>query len=195
MPYPLICRCLARTLLAAISLLLAPVCRADVLHGLQLLDQGAALVNSATVARRVVLLNFVFTHCASTCPMQVRELAALHDAMEPDVRARVHFLSVSVDPLNDTPASLAAYARRMGAQRPGWTFATGAPGQVQSLVQRMQAMDSRRPSPRPQDHRTSLYLFDASGELVQRFAGVPIDRPRLIAEITRLARKPSPAAQ
>ena len=91
--------------------------------------------------------------------------------------------------------TLAAYARRMGAQRPGWTFATGAPEQVQSLVERMQVMDSRRKSPRPEEHRTSLYLFDASGELVQRFAGAPLDRPRLAAEITRLARKSLPAPQ
>ena len=195
MPRPLPRRFVARLLLAAIPFLLASACRADVLTGLQLLDQRGAVLNAATLARRPVLLNFIFTHCASSCPMQVRELAALHDGLDPDVRAQVHFLSVSVDPLNDTPASLAAYARRMGAQRPGWTFATGAPEQVQSLVERMQVMDSRRKSPRPEEHRTSLYLFDASGELVQRFAGAPLDRPRLAAEITRLARKSLPAPQ
>jgi protein SCO1/2 len=54
----------------------------------------------------------------------------------------------------------------------------------------MQAFEARRTPPRPEDHRTSLYLFDASGALVQRFAGVPVDQPRLAAELNRLARQP-----
>lgn len=37
-------------------------------------------------------------------------------------------------------------------------------------------------APGPQDHLTSLYLFDAKGARAQRFAGVPVDRPRLADE-------------
>ena len=137
-------------------------------------------------AQRVVLLHFVYTTCSTTCPTQVRELAALHDGLSQEARANIRFLSVSVDPLSDTPATLSAFARRMGADRPGWIFATGRPEQVQALVERMQAMAPGRQRPAPQDHRSSLYLFDASGELVQRFSGVPVDRPRLAAEMNRL---------
>jgi protein SCO1/2 len=134
-------------------------------------------------------MNFVFAGCSSTCPLQVRELAELRLALPPDVARSVHFLSVSVDPMSDTPASLAAFARRMGADQPGWRFVTGAPVQVNLLVDRMHAMDPRKKDPQPADHSTALYLFDESGNLMQRYRGVPVDQGRLAAELTQLVRR------
>jgi len=179
--------------IAALFVTLGAHAQVAALQGLKLIDQQRQPLTAATVQRQVVLMHFVFTTCSSTCPLQVRELAEVHAALPDDVRRQVRFLSVSVDPLQDTPASLAAFARRMGADRPGWHFATGAPTQVEQLLDRMQVMDSRKANPKPDDHRTSLYLFNATGTLVQRYGGVPVDRPRLLAEITQVARLPAAA--
>lgn len=162
------------------------------LRDLQLQDQAARPIEPASLEGRVLLLNFVFTSCPSICPLQTNELVQLRRSLPAQVRSRAEFLSVTVDPLNDTPAALAAFARRMGADQPGWRFATGAPAQVETLLARMQAMDRREAQPAPADHRTSLWLFDRSGALVQRFAGAPLDRPRLTDEIGRLALKAGP---
>jgi protein SCO1/2 len=159
---------------------------------LRLQDQFARPLATASLEGRVLLLNFVFTGCSTTCPLQTHELATLRRSLPAPVRSRAEFLSVSVDPLNDTPAALAAFARRMGADQPGWRFATGAPAQVETLLGRMQVMDRRQARPAAADHRTSLWLFDRSGALVQRFAGAPLDRARLADEIGRLALKSGP---
>ncbi len=162
------------------------------LRDLRLLDQSAHPLEPASLEGRVLLLNFVFTGCSSTCPLQTHELALLRRSLPEPVRARAEFLSVSVDPVNDTPAALAAFARRAGADQPGWRFATGAPAQVETLLERMQVLDRRRARPAPADHRSSLWLFDREGALVQRFAGEPLDRARLADEIGRLALKSGP---
>ncbi len=182
-------RRLAAACLAALLPALPFALRAEpaALRGVALQDQRGKPVTPASLNGRVLLLNFVYTGCSATCPTQVRELAALHDALPPAARAASEWLSVSVDPQNDTPAALAEFARRMGAERSGWRFATGAPAQVDALLDRMRVMDPARSPARPEDHRTSLYLFDARGELVMRFAGVPVDRARLQREITQLA--------
>jgi protein SCO1/2 len=177
------------------SLLLAAGASASpptALRDLRLQDHSARPIEPASLEGRVLLLNFVFTGCSSTCPLQTHELALLRRSLPAQVRARAEFLSVSVDPLNDTPDALAAFARRMGADQPGWRFATGAPAQVETLLARMQVMDPRRQPPAPADHRSSLWLFDHSGALVQRFAGAPIDRARLADEIGRLALRSGP---
>jgi len=181
-----------RSLLAAACLMCAAAAAAQpvALRGLRLQDQAARPIDTASFEGRALLMNFVFTGCSASCPLQVRELAELQRALPQSVRAKLQILSVSVDPHNDTPAILAAFARRMGADRPGWRFATGAPGQIETLIERMQVMDLRRRPATPPDHRSSLYLFDASGELVQRYAGAPLDRPRLADEITRLVAGP-----
>lgn len=167
-----------------------------VLQGLKLVDQRGQALKPASLQGRVLLLNFVFTGCSATCPLQVRELALLHAALPAAVQLRVGFLSVSVDPMNDTPATLAHFAKAQGADLPGWRFATGAPTQVGQLLERLRVLDQRdNKQPAPADHRTTLFLFNAQGELVQRFAGVPVDRVRLAREITQLATSPRPSPQ
>lgn len=157
------------------------------LRGLTLQDQAARRIDAAAYRGRTLLLNFVFTGCSTTCPTQTLELAALRRSLPPALRAQVDFLSVSVDPLADTPATLAAFARRMDADQPRWRFATGAPSQIDVLTQRLAATDPRQPNAGPADHSTALYLFDAAGVLRQRYAGVPVDRPRLARELAEVA--------
>lgn len=178
-----------RQLLALGTLVLAAAAahaQPAALRGVALVDQRGQALPPAALQGRVLLLNFVFTGCSAICPAQVRELAELHKALPAGVREHARFLSVSVDPANDTPAQLAAFARRMDAERPGWFFATGEPARVDVLIDRMQALNTAARPARPEDHRTSLYLFDSQGELVQRFTGVPVDRARLAREITLL---------
>lgn len=178
---------LHRALPAALALAAAAAAAQPLpLRGLALTDHHQQPLRAAALAQRPVLLGFVFAGCSSTCPLQVKELAALHDALPAAARAQVRFVSVTVDPLGDTPQALAAFARRMGAERSGWAFATGAPNTVATLLERMQTFPAGAGQPRLEDHRTSLYLFAADGQLLQRFRGVPVDRPRLAAEITRL---------
>jgi protein SCO1 len=161
-----------------------PVALADV----RLQDHRGKTLAARDLGDRLVLLNFVFTQCSTSCPLQVRELAALYDQFTPAVRARLRFVSISVDPLSDTPATLAAFARRMDAERAGWHFATGSPTEVGRLLDRMQVFNpAKGTAARAEDHRTSLYLFGPDGQLVQRYAGVPVDASRLTDEISRLA--------
>mgnify|MGYP000394383097 CR=1 FL=1 len=58
---------------------------------------------------RVVLVNFVFTGCSTICPVQTRALADLQAQVPEPLRRQVHFLSISLDPLSDTPQALKAY--------------------------------------------------------------------------------------
>lgn len=173
---------------ALCAMAVAASAQPEPLHGLSLTDHRNQRVDAALLRGRPTLLHFVFTTCSTVCPTQVVELARVHQALPDDVRSRVRWLSVTVDPLQDTPASLAAFAQRQGADRPGWHFVTGAPKQVHLLLDRMQTLDAR--DPRPESHRSSLYLYDAQGRLLQRYAGVPVDRQRLAAELTQITRNP-----
>lgn len=179
--------------LAAASLLLfvgVAQAQPSVIADLALQDQHGRALKRGDLDGRVLLLNFVFAGCSSTCPAQTRELAELRRALPADVQSRTRFLSVTVDPDNDTPQMLAAFARRMGADLPGWSFAGGSARDVNRLIERMQALNTRQKPAQPESHRTSVYLYGANGQLVLRFAGVPLDRVRLADEITRAALKP-----
>lgn len=72
---------------------------------------------------RPVVVNFVFTTCTTICPMLSQVFAQLQTRLEPDA-AKVHLVSISLDPENDTPEHLRAFAEKFHA-KPGWDLYTG----------------------------------------------------------------------
>ncbi len=74
---------------------------------------------------RPVVLNFIFTSCEAICPLMTQTLARFQQLLGTD-SAEVHIVSLSIDPEEDTPARLRAYAEKFHAAA-GWTFYTGTP--------------------------------------------------------------------
>jgi protein SCO1 len=72
---------------------------------------------------RPVILNFIFTTCSSICPLMSQVLAQFQHKLGAE-RNRVHLMSVSIDPEEDTPARLREYARKFHAG-PEWQHYTG----------------------------------------------------------------------
>lgn len=73
---------------------------------------------------RPVVLNFIYTTCTSICPLSSQTFSQLQNKLGTE-RDKVHLVSISIDPEQDTPARLAAYARKFGAG-PEWQHYTGA---------------------------------------------------------------------
>jgi protein SCO1/2 len=73
-----------------------------------------------------VVLSFVYTTCTTVCPLTSMTLARLQAELG-DARDRVHVVSISIDPEQDTPARLREYALKFGAG-PEWHHYTGTVG-------------------------------------------------------------------
>ena len=72
---------------------------------------------------RPVVLNFIFTTCTTICPMTSQVFSMLQHKLGAD-SGRVHMVSISIDPEQDTPARLRDYAARFGAGA-SWQHYTG----------------------------------------------------------------------
>ncbi len=72
---------------------------------------------------RPVVLNFVFTTCTTICPLMSQTFARLEKKLGED-RDKVHLVSITIDPEEDTPARLTEYARKLQAGRE-WQYYTG----------------------------------------------------------------------
>jgi protein SCO1/2 len=110
-----------------------------------------------------VALNFVFTTCSAICPIQSRVFADLQQKAGPGLR----LLSISLDPLNDTPEQLREYGRRFGAGGE-WRFYTGTP-QASSAAQR--AFDVYRGN--KMNHEPVVLLRRGPGQPWMRVEGYP----------------------
>lgn len=154
-----------------------------------LVDQHGQAFDPALLNDHVVLFNFIFTGCESTCPVQTRMLAQVLQTLPDAARKQVRFISVSIDPGNDSPAKMQQFARAMEADLEGWLFLTGDVRQLQDLARRLHMLDEGRPNT-PQVHRTSLWLVDKQGRMLQRYRGNPPDQQRLIRELIQVTQLP-----
>lgn len=151
---------------------------------MKLLDQDGRHFSFGALKGKVLLVNFVFTGCSAICPIQTRALAEVQRALPEGLRKGIYFVSVSIDPLSDTPAALKAFALRLGADLSRWSFVTGLPTDLDRLAARLRLF---RPGVKqPDDHSTSMWLVDAQGRMVVRLSGSTPDQPRLVRELSAL---------
>jgi protein SCO1/2 len=154
--------------------------------GTRLVDQEGRRFDASALAGRIVLFNFIYTGCSSTCPLQTHALAQVQQQLPARLRGQVRFVSVSLDPVTDTPQALKAYARRMGADLSGWSFLTGHSDDVDRLSARLRLFREDATPRRLEQHATNLWLVDRSGRLVQRYSGNPPDVGRLLRDLAAL---------
>jgi protein SCO1 len=86
-----------------------------------------------------VVLDFIFTTCTTICPVSSQIFSQLQDRLGAR-RDRVHLVSISIDPEQDTPARLREYARRFHAG-PAWHHYTGT---VEASIALQRAFDAYR---------------------------------------------------
>jgi protein SCO1/2 len=113
---------------------------------------------------RPVLLNFIFTTCSSICPLTSRTLEEFQRKLGSDA-ARVHVMSISIDPEQDTPARLSEYARKFHAG-PEWQYYTGT---LAASVATQRAFDVYRGD--KMSHTPVTLLRSAPGEPWLRIEG------------------------
>jgi protein SCO1/2 len=73
---------------------------------------------------RPVVLNFIYTTCPGICPLMSAVFSQFQERLGSE-RAKVHMVSISIDPEQDTPARLREYARKFAAG-PQWQHYTGS---------------------------------------------------------------------
>lgn len=102
----------------------------DAVPDFALKDQTGATVRLSDLRGEPVAITFLYTRCpiATACPMTTAKFSKL-DAMLAEAKLG-HLLTVTVDPEHDTPAVLADYAKKAGADPKRWKFLTGSPEDV-----------------------------------------------------------------
>jgi protoheme IX farnesyltransferase len=144
-------------------------------------DQNGQTFSSANLKGRVWVANFIFTDCTGPCPRMSTMLAKLQEA-DPELR----LVSFTVDPENDTPPTLAAYAKRYGASE-RWTFLTGDAAMLKNVREEAFKLGEMGSA---MAHSTRFVLID--GDLrIRGFydSAEPGVADRLAADVALLRRK------
>jgi protein SCO1/2 len=106
---------------------------------MQMRDQRGRVVSDATLRGQTLVVDFIFTSCTTSCPRLTGRMLDVQRAVaarEKDLgRALpIHLVSITLDPEDDTPEVLAAYAARTGADGDRWSFLTGRSDDLDRVV-------------------------------------------------------------
>lgn len=123
---------------------------------LPLLDQDGRKVKFYTdvLKGRLVLISFIYTNCTDICPTLMHNLVDVQEMVGERFGKDVFFVSISVDPEDDTPEELKRYAERYEA-KPGWTFLTGKKENIDWVVHKLGQY-----TPDFEDHSMTFLLGD-----------------------------------
>lgn len=172
------------------------------LAAFRLTDQRGRPFGSEDLRGRVWLADFMFTRCPSVCPRLTATMKRVQHRAR-DARLALQMVSFTIDPTNDTPAALTAYARRWGAAR-DWTYVTGAYEDLErTIVSGFKVSTGREgeapaaqrvaiPAARVSEvfHGTHLVLVDAELRVRGYYGSSDADvEDRILADLATLGRE------
>ncbi len=151
----------------------------DPAPGFSLVDQANRPVSLGDLTGGILIVDFIFTRCPGPCPIMTARHVELQRLLPPDLRARVHFVSISLDPAFDTPEVLTAYAQARGADLTRWSFLTGPEADVAEVVRRW-GVGTLRAADGNIDHALATFLVDGRGRIAKRWLGLeqPVEQMR-----------------
>ena len=85
---------------------------------------------------KTVMINFAFTTCAGVCSPMTANLAKVQDFLGDRVGSDINMITISVDPVIDTPDVLRKYADKFKV-KPGWYFLTGKKEDVDLVLHKV----------------------------------------------------------
>jgi protein SCO1/2 len=136
-----------------------------------LYDQSGAVVQSARFRGKQIMLNFIFTRCpvATMCP------AATQKMMESQQRAKeagvsnLELVSITLDPVYDTPGVLKEYADARGIDTGNFSFLTGPESAIKDLLAQFGVLtEFKGPI---LNHTLATILINEQGRIIHRFDG------------------------
>jgi len=128
------------------------------------------------VQNKVVAINFIFTTCTTICPPMGAIFGHLQKLVAP-VESKVRLISVSIDPVTDTPQRLKAWSAQFGAGS-GWTLVTGDTAAIDKLLSSLGGF-----TPDKKDHAPLVLVGnDRTGKWTRMYGLAPAKRIESVIE-------------
>jgi protein SCO1 len=146
---------------------------------------------------RVTVMSFIYTRCAAAkaCPFATGVLMQLHQQSQndPALAKGMRLVSMSFDPVADTPQRMAAYSTLARTQRPAaeWQFVTTrSQARLQPILDSYGQAVNKRSNPKdpqgPLYHILRVFLIDADGNVRNIYSSDTLDTRLVLADVKTL---------
>jgi protein SCO1/2 len=131
-----------------------------------LTDADGRKVTLTQFRGKVVFVSFIFTTCSGSCPATTHRMAKLQEALgrSGDLKDKVQFISITLDPERDTPARLRDYMHLYEIEPANWCFLTGPKDAAQKTLAAW-GMWAKPAANGQLDHPSRVFLIDPQGRV------------------------------
>lgn len=123
------------------------------------------------VKGKIAVFSFIYTSCLNICPLVTSRLAEVQAKLAAQKAENIVFVSISIDPIPDTPEKLKAYASAFKVLD-NWAFLTGDARVIDDIRFRL----GERSGTQITNHKNDVLLYnDTTGEWAHDSAMSDID--------------------
>ncbi|MBJ6366971.1 SCO family protein [Snuella sedimenti] len=134
---------------------------------------------------KTLVMVMIYTTCKAACPRLVADMRNIEAKIPKDKLNDLQFVLVSIDPKNDTPARLKAFAKENFMDGEQWTFLQGTESGVREFANVL-AVKYKQISPLDFSHSNIISVFNSGGELVHQQEGLGVDNKETVDSILKL---------
>ncbi len=163
----------------------------EVVPNTQFVDQDGKTRDLASFRNSTLVVTFIYTRCPipTFCPLMDRHFAAIQTRLKTEPALRhVQLVSVSFDPIADTPPVLKKHAAALGADPKFWTFLTGQRDAIDKFAARFGVAVTREMNdPLDISHNLRTAIVDAKGAFVKAYSGNEWTPDQVLADLRHIA--------
>lgn len=117
-----------------------------------------------------LVMVMIFTSCQTACPILVADMQKIESKIDKNKLKETTMVLVSIDPENDTPEVLKAYAQQRNMYGEPWLFLRSDKESVRELANVL-AVKYKKISPIVFSHSNIITVFNKKGEMVNQTEG------------------------
>lgn len=140
---------------------------------------------------KVLLVSFIFTTCNGSCPATTHRMAQVQQELGRRgllKNDQVRLVSISLDPIRDTPEVLRGYMRLYDVDATNWSFLTGPAEKVRKVITAW-GMWVQQAANAQLDHPSRIFLVDTQGRIREIYNLEFLRAPWVIEDVELLLRE------
>ncbi|WP_318508906.1 SCO family protein [Bacillus sp. T3] len=128
--------------------------------------------------KKLKLVEFMYINCPDICPTTTQKMNLLKKQLEKEgvFGDKIQFITITIDPYNDTPEALTTYMKNFDIENDGnWIFLTGDPNNIKQDLKEIKSaaepfkFQFRDPGDGYFVHTSLTFLVDENNKFIKKF--------------------------
>lgn len=148
-------------------------------------NQKAETIKLKHFAGKPTIMAMIYTHCKYSCPLIVADMKSLQEKLPDNIKGKVNFLLVSIDPEYDKPDTLNQFMQKEQMDQKYWTMLCGTESEIRELAAAV-GFGYKKSSLMDYAHTNLISVLNEKGEIVEQINGFGSDKKEIIDKVKEI---------